>query len=137
MVASLGSQIPLKSSAWLEHPKSFWGVGAAGVDGVEGFIRGPMPSVLLCSGLGRQSGDAAISVEIVSGDDVHQSIEGDHAQQILADLAGIMVGELAHQPWPFDSSAYAVKLPGQIADEGVSRAGGHGPLEEITIESSR
>ena len=74
---------------------------------------------------GGQVGNPVVGVAVVGRDDLHQVSQGDHAEQAQPHLLGIAVGELAQQPWPFNTPADAVELPGQVADEGVPPAGRH------------
>lgn len=57
-------------------------------------------------------------------DDVHQTGQRDHAEQALAHLLGVAVGEHAQQQWALNTSADAVELPRQVTDEGVALADG-------------
>jgi hypothetical protein len=56
----------------------------------------------------------------VGGDDLHEAGEGSNSEQVLAYLAGVGVGELAHQQGALGRFADALDLPGQVADEGIA-----------------
>ena len=70
--------------------------------------------------------DPVVGFAVVGRDDLHQGGEGDHAEQALAQLRGIGVGELLQEQRAFNPPPDAIKLPGQVADESVPLARRHG-----------
>src|SRR6185369_14408795 len=71
---------------------------------------------------GGQPRNPLVGGEVVGGHDLHQTRERSNPEQVLAELAGVDVGQLTHQERPFSRLADTLELPGYVADEGIALA---------------
>jgi hypothetical protein len=71
-----------------------------------------------------QAWKIGIRTTIVARDNLHAPGKRHDAQKVLSHLAGIHIGEYAHEQRPLGPSSDALELPGQVADQCVTFAGG-------------